>query len=148
MSWDGKVPVLVVGGGMISEEVVIPTVLQEQKRGRVGAVSIASRRSATIKHLKEFFKGYEFKGYPDPEIETNLDADHSEIYKQAISDLGDHGIVIVATPDHLHTPVIMAAIEAGHHVIVQKPEGCRCPSDHERRHRKRRLCAYRLPQTS
>ena len=121
MAWDGRVPVLVVGGGMISEEVVIPTVLQEQKRGRVGDVSIASRRSATIKHLKEFFKGYEFKGYPDPAIETNLEADHSDIYKQAIADLGEHGVVIVATPDHLHTPVIMEAIKAGRHVVVEKP---------------------------
>ena len=121
MTWDGKIPVLVVGGGMISEEVVLPTVFQEQKRGRVGTISIASRRASTIKHLKEYFKGCEFRGYPDPQKETNLDRDHSDIYKQAISDLGEHGVVIVATPDHLHTPVILSAIEAGHHVIVEKP---------------------------
>jgi len=121
MAWDGKIPVLVVGGGMISEEVVIPTVLQEQSRGRIGPVSVASRRAATIKHLKEYFDKYEFRGYPDPQKEADLEKGHPEIYKQAIADLEDHGVVIVATPDHLHTPVILAAVEAGHHVIVEKP---------------------------
>ena len=121
MTWDGKIPVLVVGGGMISEEVILPTVFQEQKRGRVGNVSIASRRAKTISHLKDFFKRYEFRGYPDPQKEPDPERDYSEIYKQAIADLEDHGVVIVATPDHLHTPVILSAIDAGHHVIVQKP---------------------------
>ncbi len=121
MAWDGKIPVLVVGGGMISEEVVLPTVFQEQKRGRIGPISIASRRAATIKHLKEFFSKFEFRGYPDPQKETDLDRSHPDDFKQAIANLEEHGIVIVATPDHLHTPVIMEAINAGHHVIVQKP---------------------------
>jgi len=121
MSWDGKIPVLVVGGGMISEEVVLPTVFQEQSRGRVGTISIASRRAATIEHLKEFFGKFDFQGYPDPQKESDLEASHPEIYKQAIADLGDHGVVIVATPDHLHTPVILAAVEAGQHVVVEKP---------------------------
>lgn len=121
MAWDGKIPVLVVGGGMISEEVVLPTVFQEQKRGRIGPISIASRRAATIKHLKEFFPKSEFKGYPDPQKETDLERSHPDDYIKAITDLEEHGIVIVATPDHLHTPVIMEAINAGHHVIVQKP---------------------------
>jgi D-galacturonate reductase len=121
MAWDGRIPVLVVGGGMISEEVILPTVFQEQSRGRVGPVSVASRRPATIKHLVEFFERFEFRGYPDPQKEADLESSHPEIYKQAIADLEDHGVVIVATPDHLHTPVILAAIEAGHHVIVEKP---------------------------
>ncbi len=121
MSWDGKIPILVVGGGMISEEVILPMVFQEQKRGRVGRVSIATRRASTIKHLKEIFRRYDFKGYPDPEKENNLESDHSDIYRQAIADLDEKGVVIVATPDHLHTPVIMSSIENGHHVIVEKP---------------------------
>jgi len=121
MSWDGKIPVLVVGGGMISEEVVLPTVFQEQKRGRIGNISIASRRPSTIKHLKDFFRDFDFKGYPDPDNYTDLESDQSEIYRLAIEELEDHGVVIVATPDHLHTPVILEAIKAGHHVIVEKP---------------------------
>jgi len=121
MSWDGKIPVLVVGGGMITEEVILPTVFQEQKRGRVGNISLASRRASTIKHLKEFFHQYEFRGYPDPQNEPDLQRSYPEGYKQAIADLEENGVVIVATPDHLHTPVILEAIKANHHVIVEKP---------------------------
>lgn len=121
MEWDGRLPVLVVGGGMITEEVILPTIFQEQKRGRVGNVSVASRRPATIKRLKEMFNRYEFRGYPDPSKYADLESDESTIYKQAIKDLEEHGVVIVATPDHLHTPVILEAIDAGHDVIVEKP---------------------------
>ncbi len=32
-SFDGKIDVLVVGGGMISREVILPTVFQEQSMG-------------------------------------------------------------------------------------------------------------------
>ena len=41
-----------------------------------------------------------------------------------------HGVdvVAVATPDHLHTPVILAALERGAHVITEKPL---CLSIHE-----------------
>jgi hypothetical protein len=51
--WDGALPVLVVGGGMITEEVILTTVFQEQRAGRVGPVSVASRRAGTIAHLLE-----------------------------------------------------------------------------------------------
>ncbi|HID95980.1 MAG TPA: Gfo/Idh/MocA family oxidoreductase [Candidatus Latescibacteria bacterium] len=118
--WDGRLPVLVIGGGMISEEVILPTLFQEQREGRVGDISVASRRAATIKHLKEVFPRKEFRGYPDPEKKA-LAESHPHIYREALSQLKDHGVVIVATPDHLHTEMVLAAIEAGHHVIVEKP---------------------------
>ena len=40
--YDRKVDVLVVGGGMISQDVILPTVFQEQKYGRIGNVSISA----------------------------------------------------------------------------------------------------------
>jgi predicted dehydrogenase len=120
MVWDGRLPVLVVGGGMITEEVILPTLFQEQREGRVGAVSVASRRGKTIQHLKTAFRDKDFEGYPDP-CTTDPEASHPESYKKALAHLGKHGAVIVATPDHLHTEMTLAGIEAGHHGIVQKP---------------------------
>ena len=118
--WDGSMPILVVGGGMISEEVILPTVFQEQREGRVGETQVVSRRAATIKHLQEVFAGKAFVGCPDPTT-TDLEESYPEGYKEAIQDLDEYGIVIVATPDHLHTPVILEALRTGHHVIVEKP---------------------------
>jgi hypothetical protein len=34
MSWDKRLDVLLIGGGMISQEVVIPTLLQERTRAQ------------------------------------------------------------------------------------------------------------------
>lgn len=113
-----KVDVLIVGGGMISQEVVLPTIFQEQKYGRVGNISISSLTGDIIEKLQGMFPA--FTGYPDPKTQ-GTDIAYPDMFKQAIADLPENGVVIVATPDHFHTPVIKAAIEAGKHVIVEKP---------------------------
>lgn len=113
-----KPDVLVVGGGMISREVVLPTLFQEQRQGRVGNISISSLTGDIIKELQGMFP--KFKGYPDPE-KYGTSERFPDMFKDAIRDLPENGVVIVATPDHLHTPVINAAIEIGRHVIVEKP---------------------------
>ncbi|UCH35745.1 MAG: Gfo/Idh/MocA family oxidoreductase, partial [Armatimonadota bacterium] len=120
MKTDLQLPVLVVGGGMISEEVVLPTLFQERRRHRAGDIAVASRRAATILRLRDVFPDETFRCYPDPERVAPEDS-RPEEYKQAIAELPAPGIVVVATPDHLHTPVVMAAIKAGHHCVVQKP---------------------------
>lgn len=115
-----KLNILVIGGGMISEEVVLPTVFQERRDGRIGEVSIASRRAKTLKHLQGFFPTETFRSYPDPDT-TPLDQSCPEAFQQALADLKPPAAVIVATPDHLHTGMILAAVEAGFDVVVQKP---------------------------
>src|SRR5215469_15569154 len=40
---------------------------------------------------------------------------------QALREIPNLDVVAVATPDHLHTEVILAAIGAGVHVITEKP---------------------------
>ncbi len=117
---DTKLNVLLIGGGMISEEVVLPTVFQEQRDGRVGEVLIASRRAKTIQHLREVFPNRTFRGFPDPDV-VPADASRPEAYQEALAALKAPGVVIVATPDHLHTPMILAALDAGFDVVVEKP---------------------------
>ncbi|MEW5974570.1 MAG: Gfo/Idh/MocA family oxidoreductase [Acidobacteriota bacterium] len=111
---------LVVGGGMITEEVVLPTLFQQQRLGWVGEITLVSRRAATVQRLRRAFPGNQLNGFPDPET-SDPEFSQPEAYRAALQRLQRPGVVIVATPDHLHTPVIMAAIEAGHDVIVEKP---------------------------
>lgn len=115
-----KLNVLLIGGGMISEEVVLPTVFQEQRRGRVGEVLIASRRASTLKHLRDVFPQQRFTAFPDPD-RYPLDESRPQAFREALQALPRPGAVLVATPDHLHTPMILQAIDAGFDVIVEKP---------------------------
>ena len=42
-------------------------------------------------------------------------------WKEILRDFSDLDVLSVATPDNLHTPVILAALEKGAHVITEKP---------------------------
>lgn len=107
---------------MISAEVVLPTVFQEQARGFVGEVWVATRRAERITWLRQRDEVADcaFRAFPDPDID-GADAVEPEAYRRAIAELPPDGIVIVATPDHFHTPVIDEAIQTGHHCVVEKP---------------------------
>jgi len=120
MSWDKRLNVLLIGGGMISQEVVVPTLLQERMRGIVGDLHISALNSGIIKQCEELFPGGQFYGYPDPAKHPAQES-HPTMYQEAMEKLGDHGVVVVATPDHLHTNMTLEAIEAGYDVIVMKP---------------------------
>ena len=129
MAWDKRLNVLLIGGGMISQEVVIPTLLQERLRGVIGDVHISALDSGIIKQCADLFPG-QFYGYPDP---AKYDAKDKQptLYREAMAKLGDHGVVVVATPDHLHTAMTLEAIEAGYDVIVMKPLCLKVNEAHE-----------------
>jgi len=141
-NWDGRLPVLLVGGGMISEEVVMPTIFQERRLGKLGPIAISALDAKRLAHLKEAFPKEEFRCYPDPGKDIN--AVDPELYKTAIEELDPKGVVIVATPDHFHTPVIMEAIRAGHHVVCMKPLCLKVAEAHQIMEQARKLgrCVY------
>ena len=120
MAWDGKVDVLVIGGGMICEDMVLPTLFQERRRGAVGKLQVVSLNAGIIKRLRDVFPDDEFEGIPDPD-EHALDENMPAEYKRLIAGLGDHGLVYVTTPDNLHTQMVIEAVEAGHGVVCMKP---------------------------
>jgi predicted dehydrogenase len=45
----------------------------------------------------------------------------AEPWKKVLKDFPSVDVVAVATPDHLHTPVILSALNAGAHVLTEKP---------------------------
>lgn len=130
MAWDKRLNVLLIGGGMISQEVVIPTLLQERLRGVVGDLHVSALNSGIIKQCQDIFGKDAFFGYPDP-AQYAEDDNQPTLYREAMEKLGPHGVVVVATPDHLHTDMTLEAIEAGYDVIVMKPLCLKVDEAHE-----------------
>jgi len=110
-----KLNVLVIGGGMITQQVILPLLIEEKEKGKISSIAVASRRKSTIEQLSALFPKAKIKGYPE---KKDQDPDGWEI---AIEELEKPGVVIVATPDDLHAEMTLAAIEQHHDVIVQKP---------------------------
>lgn len=120
MAWDGKIDALVIGGGMICEDLVLPMLFQERRRGKVGKLQVVSLNSGIIQRLRDVFPNDEFDGNPNPD-EVPLDENKPEEYSRMLNELGDHGLVYITTPDHMHTKMVIESIEAGHDVVCMKP---------------------------
>ena len=76
-------------------------------------VAVATRSEASARKSADFFKsitGHEPKCY------------HGDTpWDDILNDIPDLDVMAVATPDHLHTPVILAALAKGVHVVTEKP---------------------------
>jgi D-galacturonate reductase len=117
--------VTVVGGGMITADLLLPCLYHLQRTGGVGrlAVSALTRRTvaglAADRELARAFPGQGFTAHPPagaPEDEP-----FPELYREALRGMPPRQVVVVAVPDPLHHAVVMEALRCGQHVICVKP---------------------------
>ncbi|MGB0582846.1 MAG: Gfo/Idh/MocA family protein [Limisphaerales bacterium] len=76
-------------------------------------VAVATRSEASARKSAEHFKsisGHEPRCFHG-----------DEPWNDILKEIPDLDVMAVATPDHLHTPVILAALEKGVHVVTEKP---------------------------
>lgn len=117
--------VLIVGGGMITHDQLLPSIWHMQRQGWLGEICICALTARPLKELMESetlrraFPGSTFRAYPDPS--GDLDAPQPELYRELIGRMPPRNIVVVAVPDQLHYPVIMEALRADQHVLAVKP---------------------------
>lgn len=117
--------VTVIGGGMITQDQILPSLYQLQREGRIGSLAVCGQRASTLRvlagsrQLKEAFPGHSFTAYPS--LSDTSDQVQPELYRQVIQALEPHNIVIVALPDQLHYDAILCALRADQHVITVKP---------------------------
>jgi predicted dehydrogenase len=117
--------VTIVGGGMITLDLILPVVYHLQRIGLVNDINVCSLDSGPLKDLKNSdmiqnaFPGQDFTAYPAlSEPENNK---HPDLYKEVIAGLKPRQVVIVAMPDQLHYSVIMEALKNDQHILCVKP---------------------------
>jgi D-galacturonate reductase len=117
-----KPDVLIVGGGMITHDQILPSLFHLQREGRTGEISVVASQRRTVQSLEttpmwaKAFPGQKFRAYPESGEQRQ-----PELYREVIRAMAPGNIVVAAVPDQLHFNVVMAALEAGQHVCCVKP---------------------------
>ncbi len=117
--------VLIVGGGMITHDQILPSIYHLQRLGAVGPIKVCALNSAPLAELAEdagfrdAFPGQSFE--PLPALDEPPARMFPDLYKEAIAALPPGNLVVVAVPDHFHYAVIRCALEHAQHVLTVKP---------------------------
>ena len=119
----GPIDVVVVGAGMFTRDVILPSLYHLQRAGEVGSISVAATSTARLapladdEELAEAFPGQGFTAYPD----LSSGERDPRAYLHALDALAPQRLVFVAVPDHLHHGVIVDALQRDQHVYSVKP---------------------------
>jgi len=117
--------VLIVGGGMITNDLLLPAVYQLQRNGVVGQIRVCARHSRTLKALREnselqaAFPGQAFEAYPA--VTEPPDKLFPRLYQDLLFAAKPRQAVVVAVPDQFHYELVMEALRHDQHVLVVKP---------------------------
>lgn len=117
--------VVIVGGGMITNDQILPSIYHLQRLGHVGTIRICALNSpplralATAPAFAEAFPGQSFEAYPA--LDQAPDKMFPDMFKELIASLPPRNLVVVAVPDHFHNPVIRLALSHNQHVLSVKP---------------------------
>ncbi len=116
---------VIIGGGMITHDLLLPTIYQLQRTGHINTIKVCALDSAPLKVLQnnlefqEAFPSQSFEAFPElTESEQNKFPD---LYKEVIAGMQPRQIVIVAMPDQFHYEVVMEALKHNQHVLCVKP---------------------------
>jgi predicted dehydrogenase len=124
--------ILVVGAGMYvcgsgteGFGTILPTLVQEQHRGKLGEIHMTATRPKSIalllEKLDQLNRRMNTKGhihvYPSPGDDTR----DEEAYKKALEAIPRPAAAIISVPDHLHASITEHVIRAGIHPLVVKP---------------------------
>jgi len=119
-------PVTLIGGGMITEIQILPSLYHLQNLGLVGEISICALNGAPIgkiaknETLKKAFPGQGFTPYPDFN-KVDPEKPFPDLYREVLEKAPPRGIAVIAVPDQLHYAMIKDALACEQHVLSVKP---------------------------
>ena len=120
-----SVDVTIVGGGMITNDLLLPSVFHLQRTGVVDHINICALDTPPLKALQESpgmrqaFPGQSFTAFPD--FSHPPEKKFPELYRKVLTEMKPRQVVVVAMPDQLHYPVVMDALRCNQHVLCVKP---------------------------
>lgn len=121
-----KPRVTIVGGGMITQVQILPSIYQLQREGLVGEIHICALDAPPLAALQadeaigRAFPGQCFTPHPDP-AKVDSSQKFPDLYKEVLAAAPRGSIVVIAVPDQFHYSVLNAAIENDLHVCIVKP---------------------------
>lgn len=117
--------VTIIGGGMITNDLILPSVYHLQRDGVAGTLRICALNSGPLRELAEnaeirdAFPGSSFEAYPD--LQTDPKEFQPDLYKAVLDKMPPRQAVIVAVPDAFHYAMVLEALQRDQHVLCVKP---------------------------
>jgi D-galacturonate reductase len=117
--------VAIVGGGMITHDLLLPAVFHLQRLGIAGAVSVCALNAAPLRSLRESaeirsaFPEQEFRAFPA--LSEPPEKSFPDLYREVLASMPPRQVVVVAMPDQLHYTVVTEALRRDQHVLCVKP---------------------------
>lgn len=119
------IDVTIIGGGMITHDLLLPSVYHLQRTGAVGRISVCALNTAPLRELQQSrelqaaFPGQEFTAYPA--LTQPDDKVFPDLYRTALAAVAPRQAVIVAVPDQFHYEIVTQALQHDQHVLCVKP---------------------------
>jgi predicted dehydrogenase len=115
----------VVGGGMITADLILPSLYHLQRRGVLGEITVCALSSAPLRALAQnaeiagAFPGQSFVA--QPALSEPPERNYPDLFTKLITAMPARQLVVVAVPDQLHYSVVLQALRANQHVLCVKP---------------------------
>jgi len=115
----------IVGGGMITHDLILPSVYHLQRTGVIGNIRVCALNNPPLQALKgndeikRAFPGQDFTPYPA--LSEPADKNFPNLYREVLAQMKPRQAVVVAMPDQLHYEVVMEALRNDQHVLCVKP---------------------------
>ena len=119
------IDITLVGGGMITQDLLLPSLYHLQRTHIVGKISICALDSPPLLALKESetfaqaFPSQDFTAHPSEKEDAKKKFPY--LYKEVIAKMAKRQAVVVAMPDQFHYDVVMEALRNDQHVLCVKP---------------------------
>ncbi len=115
----------IIGGGMITYDLLLPSVYHLQRTGYVNSIKVCALDSSPLKALKnsseihDAFPGQDFEAFPP--VSEPEDKKFPDLYKDLLAGMKPRQLAIVAMPDQFHYQVVMEALKNNQHILCVKP---------------------------